>query len=279
MNSKKIIGIIALIRPPNLLIVFLTISAAAVLAGATIDDWILVSLASLAGAVIGGGGNAINDFFDAEIDAINRPNRPLPRGDVTKQEAWWVWRLASSAGVLLSAYVGPLPFAIALFWIVSLYFYSRVLKRKVLIGNLAVGVVTALAFVYGALSVGGFERSLIPAFFAFLVNLARELVKDVQDIEGDRRGGARTLPVVYGVKPALGLATLVIVLLIMSTVVPYANGTYNVHYLVLVGVADLALTYVAVSLWRSRLPHRLERLSLVLKFTMVLGLAAIYIGS
>ncbi|MBI3585923.1 MAG: UbiA family prenyltransferase, partial [Ignavibacteriales bacterium] len=150
MNSEKFKAYIQLLRPLNIGIVFLTIVAAAVLAGARVTDWVVVSLAAAAGALIAGGGNAINDYFDVEIDTVNKPERPLPRGAVSGQEAWWLWRLTSSIGALISAFLSPVTFAIALFWVVSLFFYSRLFKRKMLIGNILVAIMTGLAFVYGA---------------------------------------------------------------------------------------------------------------------------------
>lgn len=279
MNSEKIKAHIQLLRPLNIGIVFLTIVTAAVLAGAQVTDWIVVFLAASSGALIAGGGNTINDYFDVEIDSINKPERPLPRGAVSAQEAWWLWRLTSSIGALISAFLGPVTFAIALFWVVSLFFYSRLFKRTMMIGNILVASMTALAFVYGAVVIGNVEKSWIPALFAFLINLARELVKDIEDIKGDAQGNANTLPVKHGVRPALLLASLVMVFLIGATVLPYSAGVYNSTYAMIVSAVDVALVYVLVSMWRNWNPANLNKLSMTLKLTMVMGLAAIFFGS
>jgi len=279
MNSSTLKGYFALLRPFNIGIVFLTIAAAAVLAGARAADWLLVLLASLSGALIAGGGYAINDYFDLEIDRINKPSRPLPGGTVSTRGAWRVWGTTSLIGLLFGATLGMGTLAIALFWVVSLYFYSRIFKRTVLLGNLLVGLVTALAFVYGALAVGNLERSFFPALFAFLINVARELVKDVEDIEGDARQNAQTLPVKYGAKQGLILASLTIVLLISSTFLPYSSGLYSIEYLAIVGLVNLALVYVVISMWKDRTASNLSKLSRILKLSMVVGLVAIYAGS
>lgn len=276
--SSKLQAYTQLIRPFNLLIVSLTILAAAILAGAEFAQWWRVLLAALAGALIAGGGYAINDFFDVEIDAINRPKRPLPSGAMTKPEAWWVWRLSSSAGIIISAFLGPAALGIALFWVLSLYFYSKRYKRTVLVGNVIVGIATGLVFVFGGIVVGHVERSLWPALFAFLVNVAREIVKDVEDREGDARGNARTLPVVYGVRPALVLATLALMALIGATLVAYQLGFYNQRYLAIVAVVDIVLLGIAIAIWTSTAPGHLHRLSMLLKVSMLGGLVAIYLG-
>ncbi len=92
---------------------------------------------------------------------------------------------------------------IVIFAVVLLYYYSARLKRTIIAGNVVVGFMTGMAFIYGGTTVGHVERALIPAIFAFLINFARELVKDVEDIEGDKKEQAVTLPVKYGIRPAL----------------------------------------------------------------------------
>ncbi|MGH2567750.1 MAG: geranylgeranylglycerol-phosphate geranylgeranyltransferase [Bacteroidota bacterium] len=279
MNFSKLKAALELLRPLNTFIVFLTIAAASIVAGGGPADWQPILLAALAGALIAASGYAINDYFDVEIDAVNRPQRPLPRGALRKAEAWWIWRLCSSAGVVMSAFVGPVVLAIALFWVLSLYFYSRRFKKSALVGNLIIGLATGLAFVYGGAVVAQLERSFVPAMFAFLINLARELVKDVEDREGDAKGNARTLPVQYGVKPALVLATLTLLVLIGATLGAYQIGLYNRQYLAVVGLVDASLIVVIVLMWRNASPSNMHRLSTVLKVDMLVGLVAIYLGS
>jgi geranylgeranylglycerol-phosphate geranylgeranyltransferase len=279
MNSRTFNAYIELLRPLNIGIVFLTIAAAAVIADARIADWLVVVLAALAGALIAGGGYALNDYFDLEIDRINRPSRPLPRGVASKEGVVWVWGATSAVGILLSAYLGSYTFAIATFWVVSLYFYNRTYKRTIFAGNVLVGVITGLAFVYGAVAVGNVERSWFPALFAFLINVARELVKDVEDLEGDAKENAQTLPVKYGIKPALMLASLTIILLVTATVLPYSSGMYTIEYLIIVALVNVALLYVVISMWMDRSPSNLKKLSLILKLNMILGLIAIFVGS
>lgn len=279
MNFKKLKAFTELIRPVNVAMVFLAIGAASLLAGAELVDWKTILLASLSGALIASGGYAINDYFDADIDSINRPDRPLPRGAVEKTEAWWIWRMSSSAGVILSAFLGPAQLFIALVWVISLYFYSKRFKRVVLIGNIIVSVATGLALLYGGLVVGNIERAFVPALFAFLVNFAREVVKDVEDMEGDAKGNAQTLPVKHGTKPALVLATVTLLMLIAATLAAFQFGLYNLRYLAVVALVDVALIIVILSMWRSSAPATMHKLSTVLKASMLLGMVAMYLGS
>lgn len=279
MNFEAIKAYGQLVRPMNGAIVFVTITIAALLAGAKENQGLFVLLGSLAGVLIAAGGNAINDYFDVAIDRINRPHRPLARGAVSLQGAWWTWRILSSLGVLASAYIGPYTFVISLFWVVTLYWYSKSLKRTVLWGNLVVALATGLALVYGGFVAGNVQPVLIPALFACLANLARELVKDSEDVEGDARGGARTLAVRHGVTASLGTASVVLVLLIAATIVPYVEDVYNAVYLIVVLLVDILFLYAVVSMWRTRTPGNLARVSGMLKVGMVLGIVAIALGS
>jgi geranylgeranylglycerol-phosphate geranylgeranyltransferase len=279
MNSRKLRALIELTRPLNVLIVFAVIVVASLIAGGEFADWKRIALAALAGSLIAAGGYAINDYYDIDIDSMNRPHRPIPRGDVLPTEAWWLWRMSSSAGVIGCAFLGPWPLAIALCWVASLYAYSRWLKRRVLVGNVVVSGATGLAFIFGGAVVGSLDRSWMPALFAFLVNLAREVVKDIEDIEGDRKGNAHTLPIRYGVTSALSLATAVLLVLIGLTLGAYRWGYYSQRYLVAIAVVDLLLVVLIILLWQSQTTTSLRRVSVGLKVAMLSGLAALYWGS
>jgi geranylgeranylglycerol-phosphate geranylgeranyltransferase len=260
-------------------IVFLTIAAGGVLADLNAARWKDILIAAVAGALIVGGGNALNDCFDLEIDRLNRPDRPLPSGAITLGQARVLWIFASLFGIILSLLLTPWNMAVAVFWVVTLYSYSRDLKRTVLFGNLMIGVLTGMAFLFGALVAGQPSKALFPGVFAFLANVAREVLKDVEDVEGDRRAGALTLPVRYGTKRGFVAASVAIALLIATTFLPYALNIYNARYLGIVLAVDAVLLYVIVS-WRNDSSRsNLNRLSGILKLAMVGGLVAIFAGS
>ena len=279
MATKKLFAYLELSRPVNVAITACSIPVASILAGARWPEWVQVLLAAATGGLVAAGANAINDFFDVEIDRINRPDRPLPRGALGREDAKLFWLVTSLVAVGLNLFLNVRALGIVLFAVAVLYYYSAALKRTVLAGNLVVGLLTGMAFIYGAVAVGRFERSLMPATFAFLVNVGRELIKDVEDLEGDRKESAATLPVKYGVKPAQVLTTAILSSLIAVTILAYALHLYNQWYLYLVLAIDAALVYVIVSMWREWNPGNLHRLSLALKLSMVVGLVAIFVGS
>lgn len=279
MTSDKFKGFIQLTRPVNCLITMASIMAACIISGGTKDNWPGILIASLVGALIAAGANAMNDSFDVEIDRINRPDRPIPRGAVTAHEARTFSLSISSAGVLLNVLLNPAALGIALTAGVSLYFYNSHLKKSVLAGNILVAAMTGLAFVYGAVVIGRPERSVVPALFAFLVNLARELVKDVEDVEGDSRNQAVTLPVKYGQKTGIFLASVVMTALIIATLVVSMMKVYSVAYLYFVLIVDAFLIGGIVLMWKDPSRASMARVSNLLKINMAVGLAAIYLGS
>jgi geranylgeranylglycerol-phosphate geranylgeranyltransferase len=267
-----------LIRPINVII-----AAGAVLVGALASGiWPRgtdIVLACLVAAVITAGANAINDVHDVEIDRINRPRRPLPSGRLSRQQAAILGVILLVLGLGVSPALGLWGFLVALMVILLLAAYSARLKRTVLWGNLTVASVSGLAFIYGGIAVRRPGPAVIPAGFAFLFHLGREILKDAQDVAGDRAGGARTLPAVAGVKEALGWASLVFIILIVVTPLPFVVGYYSLPYLVIVAFGvDLPLVWVIVSWRRNQNSDHLGRLSLLLKIDMWVGLAAILAG-
>jgi geranylgeranylglycerol-phosphate geranylgeranyltransferase len=271
--------ILQLVRPLNVAIVFLTIVVAGILGKAEDWDIVWIIVGGLAGALIAAGGNAINDVFDVKEDSINRPDRPIPRGAVTAEEARKVWMITSGVGLALSVPLGFWNIFISVLWVVGLYYYSKELKGMMLVGNFAVAFMTGLAFPFGALIAGRPILGVYPALFAFLANLARELVKDVEDVNGDATANRETLAVVHGTGAGLLGATIALGILILLTFLPVIVGLYNFTYLLFVLIVDLGLGFVGLSFWYDATHSNLRRLSLILKACMVLGLFAIFVGS
>lgn len=279
MNSKTLAAHIELLRPLNGLMMMAVVAVAVILAQAGVHDWTTVGIAALVGGLVGTGANAINDFFDIEIDRVNRPDRPLPRGAVSPSAALILWLVFSLLGISLNVFLDWTALCITAFAVAVLFLYSARLKGTVLAGNLVVAFMTGLAFVYGAEVAGHPERAVLPAVFAFLINLGREIVKDVEDMQGDLHGKAITFPLKFGVRKSQLLATVVFVLLIGCTLAAFFWGGFNGTYLVLVLIVDGMLAAGVVMFWRSQSKETLASLSNLLKLSMVVGLAAIYFGS
>ena len=179
----------------------------------------------------------------------------------------------------LSVWVGGFGILIALSASGLLIVYSSFLKKRFIWGNLAVSSVCALAFVYGGLATDDFRLSLVPAAFALVFHLGREILKDIEDLKGNSSSGASTVPIQLGVSFSLWLCTLVFGFLMVLILFPYIFEIFSLPYLlVAIPGVDLVLAYVIWSMWRDHSRSNLHRLSNILKVDMLLGLAAIYAG-
>ena len=238
-----------------------------------------VLLACLSAGLITGAANAVNDYFDVDIDRVNKPYRPIPSGAVSCRVALFYSLVLFGLGVLLSVFIGTAAFLIALSASLLLVAYSAWLKRTVLWGNLTVSVLGGLAFIYGGVAVGRLRLALIPAVFAFFFHLGREILKDIEDVAGDRAGRANTFPIRFGLNPARLLITAVFAVLILLTLVPYVLGIFGRAYLwIVIPGVDAFLLAVLFSLWKDASRRNLARLSVWLKVDMLVGLTAIFAG-
>ncbi|MBN2413860.1 geranylgeranylglycerol-phosphate geranylgeranyltransferase [candidate division KSB1 bacterium] len=242
--------------------------------------WIIKVLAAcFSGGLITAASNTINDYYDVEIDRINKPNRPIPAGMVKRKDALTFSLFLYTAGVLLGLLINLTAFVIALSTSLLLLFYSVKLKRTVLLGNVAVSLSTALAFIYGGVAVGRVKNAVIPAVFAFMMHFGREIIKDMEDIEGDKKNRAITLPVRFGLIPAKWSATVIFFLLFILTIIPFLTNIYGIWYflIVLLGVNSI-LVYTIIRMWRHSSKEIFSQLSVLLKADMIIGLLAIIAG-
>ena len=275
---EKIKYWILLTRPNNLLIAFLSIWTAAIVAG-SIEPVQNVILASLSAVLIMIGANVINDIFDIEIDRINKPKRPLPSGKVSIRAAYIIFFSSYFLAWILALFINFQVFLVALIIGQLLILYSYKFKRMVLIGNFVVSLSTGMAFIYGGMAVDRVEGTVFPALFAFFFHFGREIIKDLQDVQGDRKNAANTLAVIYGTRVALIVTSIIFMLLIVLTLIPYISGLYGEIYLLIVlsGIYPV-VCYVLYKCWQSPVPATLEKMSNILKVDMLIGLVAIYLG-
>ena len=129
------------------------------------------------------------------------------------------------------------------------------------------------------MAVGRIREAMVVGVFAFFYHGAREIIKDVEDMEGDQAQGISTLPIRYGVPIALVWITITLIILIGLTFIPYVLGIFSVYYLIFVVVGvDLFLVYVLISMWRNPESRNLGRLAVWMKADMLMGLLAVYLG-
>ncbi len=192
------------------------------------------------------GGNAINDFFDFEIDAINRPDRPIPQGIISRREAFLSYVILSLVAIALSSLLGWMPFIIASLFALAWYFYAKTLKAKGLIGNIVVSTGVGFTIIFGFLSASG-EHLILPitlALIAFSANLAREIVKTVEDLPGDKKAGLSTVPIRFGIEKTKTLTKGLIALTCLLAITPFFLGLMGVLYLIFSVLSVSMLAYI-----------------------------------
>lgn len=188
-------------------------------------------------------GNAINDYFDRDIDAVNRPDRPIPRGAVSARGALAVAAVWFLVAVAFAALLPPLAIAIAAVNLVALVTYTTVFKGTPGLGNALVSYLVGSTFLFGGAAVGAPGDVVVLALLAGLSTFTREVIKDVEDVAGDREEGLRTLPIAVGEERALWVGAAALLVAVAASPVPYLAGTFGGVYLLLVAVADAVMLY------------------------------------
>lgn len=217
----RLAGFFKLTRPTNSVVAGLAAIVAYLIATGTIIPETLFLFAIV--ALITSAGNVINDFFDAEIDAINRPDRPIPSGAVRRGAARGFAITLFLAGILLSLFTNSLCIGITIINSFILIAYAAKLKSTPLFGNIAVAYLSASIFLFGG-ALNGWDGliHIIPiAAITFFAMLSRELLKDAEDVEGDRAGGADTVPIRIGIKKTSVFALITTVLAVAVSFIPY----------------------------------------------------------
>jgi geranylgeranylglycerol-phosphate geranylgeranyltransferase len=237
-------GFFSLTRPVNSLVAGLAAILAYLIDTGTVVPQTLFLFAIV--ALITAAGNVINDFFDVKIDAINRPDRPIPSGAVSRAAARGFAVTLFLAGILVSFFTNPLCIGIAVVNSLILIAYAGKLKRTPLLGNIAVAYLSASIFLFGGALNGwnGLVHIIPIAAITFFAMLSRELVKDAEDVEGDKAGNADTVPIRIGIKKTSRLALISTVLAVAASFIPYF--WWGTWYLAGIIIVDSLILFAAL---------------------------------
>ncbi|MFI5236811.1 MAG: geranylgeranylglycerol-phosphate geranylgeranyltransferase [Ignavibacteriales bacterium] len=276
---EKLTAAIKIIRPLNFCIIIISVFVASAVASPEKFPVINIILAAISAGLTASAGNIINDIFDIQIDKVNQPNRPLPSGSITIREAYSLFFICIVLSVGLALFVNAIVLLIVLLSHLILFLYSKYLKGIPLVGNLAVAFLTGLVFIFGGVVVENPAASIIPALFAFLINLIREFVKDMEDVEGDSIAGLNTFPVRFGSKNSKTLIFIVTLIIIIFSFFPFVASYYKIEFFLIVMVlVNPIFVYCLKILFEDDSLKNLNRVSNLLKLNMIIGLIAIYMG-
>ncbi len=271
MPPSRPASLAALVRLPNLVIAAAGVAVGGFLVQGRLG-WPEPLVWALAAAMgLGAAGNVANDVADLDADRINRPDRPLPSGALTVRAARLTGGIAGGAGLTAAWLAGPVPFAIGLAALAVMLVYSPLLKPRGLAGNLAVSVVASTPLVFGAAASGWWRAGLVPAAIAAILHFAREVVKDLGDVAGDRAIARRTLPVAHGAAAGFVAAAGALIVFVPASLAPWFAGWYGRRYALTVLALDLGLAVLITRL----LGRRLAGAATALKAAMIVGLAAL----
>lgn len=306
---KLITAFLRLVRLPNLVMIAVTqvlfyVSIVPSYVGDNISilsyfgsqHYLLLILSSL---LIAGAGNIINDYFDRNIDEINKPEKKIIDTLIKRRWAIVMHIVFSFIAILIGFYIDS---QTPVFWlgfsnticVLLLFAYSISLKKKLLVGNVLISLLTAwVIFVcflcyYRTLSFEGYEpfeqQAILTRFirisflytgFAFVISLIREVVKDMEDMEGDRKYGCNTIPIAWGIPASkVFVAVWLVVLIGMIGIVQFYvlqfGWLWSAVYCI--SLIIIPLVWILQKLFKAQIPKDYHQLSTVIKVVMLTGL-------
>ena len=256
-------------------------------------NWFGFSLLVISTLCIASAGYIINDIYDVETDLVNRPDKVLIGRSISEKKANNLFIIFNVIGVLIGFYLSHLvdrSSFFAIFVIISalLYVYASYLKRTLLVGNVVVSILVALSLIIVGIfellpvitpqnqiaQINMFKVLLHYALFAFIINLIREMIKDIQDVDGDHKSGMNTLPIIIGRERSRNIIfvlSFIPILLLVHYLSTYLyNKTIAVIYFLLVVVGPLI--FATIKIFNAETKKDFNYVSKLLKLIMLFGI-------
>lgn len=234
---------------------------------------------------IAGSGNVINDYYDVEIDKINRPERPIPRGSITLKQAKILWIIAALIGIVIAILhnIGYFNIIIVVFMVFIGWLYAAWGKKSGFIGNIIVSVSFSIGLIYGAILNNSNVPFYIYFFFltSFFLLLSREIIKGCEDIEGDKKEGVKTLAIRIGIEKSTKISIVFGIFAIVFFILPYFTNIINPTSFLISMIFGLgAVLYAVIIMMKRNLARKdFKKISLILKIGAYLGLIAFLFAS
>lgn len=269
--------------------------------------WWVLTLLIVSVVGIAAGGYVINDYFDVKIDRINRPDNLVVTRIISRDAAMNLFYGLTAVGVIAGTVVAwwAHSWTLLFTYVVIpglLWFYSASYKRMFLVGNLVVAFASAIVPLLVAIANADYLHHLYQnalayspivgelyvwtggfAAFAFLLTWVREIVKDIEDIEGDREMECRTLPIVWGDKVAKIIATILLVVIatlivyILFAVLPFSHEWKSLPTRYVVFGLIVPILCSIVLLWAANNRTEYHRVQTIIKFAMFMGMLFSYV--
>lgn len=277
----KFLSLFSIVRGYNIVMIILAQYLASVYILApdlplrkVIFDLNLFVLVAASAAVIAAG-YIINNFYDAEKDLINKPNKTMLDRLVSQRTKLSAYFVLNFLAVLLASYVS---FRASFFfsaYIFAIWFYSHKLKRIPFVGNFVSAILAITPFFAVFVYYKNFETVIfVHAIFLFLLILAREMVKDLENMTGDLIQNYRTIPVIYGPKVSKICITLLVMLTLIPSLLLIFNFDVGYMHFYFVGCNFFLLLFLFL-LWRSDSKRHYVWLHNILKLIIIIGVFSI----
>ena len=269
--GQRIRAAIEVTRPSNSIAAGVLTFVGTFVAGDPIS--VTSAVAVVATILATGAGMAINDYVDRDIDRINRPGRPIPRGAISAQWVLFEAIVLFTIAVALALTLPPLAIAIAGINLGALVTYTSLFKGTPGVGNVVVAALSGSTFLFGGAAVGAPGPTAVLFVLAAFATLGREVIKDIEDIDGDRAAGLDTLPIRFGPRRARWVASAALLVATAASPLPVVLDLFGLAY---VAVVVPAIAIMLYGLWVSETtPGQGQRL---IKIGMYVAILAFVVG-
>ncbi len=234
-------------------------------------------LITLGTVLIAASGYIINDYFDVKIDLINKPNEVIIGRYIRRRHAMLIHQIFNIAGAVIGYAVSFKVFIVNILAITLLWFYASIFKKKPFVGNFMVAGLTGSSLV--VMAVFYTENDLlinIYALFAFGISIIREMIKDMEDIKGDKQYGSSTLPIIWGIQKTKRLLWVIVFLFVMAVIL-MSLALKNDKLTFTFGLLGLPFLYMAYKLYLADRKGHFAHLSSLCKWIMVLGILSMIV--
>ncbi len=275
----KTIGFLRIIRPLNCLMMGFAVIVGASLVSA-LDFSINLLLGFVTSFALTGASMALNDYYDREIDAINEPNRPIPSGAVSPEEALSLGAALGIIGLVTALMTNMSCLIVAMIAWTIFAAYTTKGKRTGFPGNLLVSTCVVIPFIYGGFAVENLKVSVIMfASMVFLSVTGREVAKGIVDVEGDKSQNIRTIALLYGERTAAVLSSILSFLAVSLSPFPLFLGLVSSWFIPFVVITDAGLVVSSISLLRDNSRENARRVKNLDLLWLTTGLLAFIAGT
>ncbi|MET6991325.1 geranylgeranylglycerol-phosphate geranylgeranyltransferase [Sediminicola arcticus] len=277
----KFLSLVSVVRGYNILMIVLAQYLASIyilapdlpLRRVVLDVNLFVLVA--ASALVIAGGYIINNFYDAEKDLINKPRKTMLDRLVSQRTKLTTYFVLNFISVFLSSYVSFKAVVFFSAYIFGIWLYSHKLKKLPFVGNIVSAILAITPFFIVFVHYKNFEAQIfVHAIFLFLLILAREMIKDMENMAGDLAQNYRTIPILYGESfSKIGISILIALTLVPSILL---ITTYDVGYMYIYFILAIVLLLIfLVLLWKSNSKKHYVWLHNILKLIIIVGVFSI----